>query len=101
RHTRSYGDWSSDVCSSDLPREIQDEEFADRDIALSTLGPKDTQDAIPSAIALFRGKDYDGALAKAQAAVQADPNSWQAWEVMGRSEERRVGKGWRGGRVVR
>src|SRR5437867_2957779 len=21
RHTRSYGDWSSDVCSSDLPRE--------------------------------------------------------------------------------
>src|SRR6266516_2289865 len=22
RHTRSYGDWSSDVCSSDLPRWI-------------------------------------------------------------------------------
>src|SRR5207248_5746910 len=21
RHTRSYGDWSSDVCSSDLPRD--------------------------------------------------------------------------------
>src|SRR5437867_7440104 len=28
RHTRSYGDWSSDVCSSDL-------DFADRPIALS------------------------------------------------------------------
>src|SRR5207248_6938807 len=22
RHTRSYGDWSSDVCSSDLPGEV-------------------------------------------------------------------------------
>src|SRR5207248_7573761 len=25
RHTRSYGDWSSDVCSSDLARESHDE----------------------------------------------------------------------------
>src|SRR5207248_7020071 len=26
RHTRSYGDWSSDVCSSDLEREQEDGE---------------------------------------------------------------------------
>lgn len=60
-------------------------EFENRDIGVSTLGAKETQDAIPSAIALYRGKDYDGALARAQAALEADPSSWQAWEVMGNS----------------
>src|SRR5207248_8749248 len=27
RHTRSYGDWSSDVCSSDLARDADGEEL--------------------------------------------------------------------------
>jgi len=66
-------------------RAEQEAAFENRDVGVSTLGARETQDAIPSAIALYRGKDYDGALARAQAAIAADPKSWQAWEVMGNS----------------
>src|SRR5437867_81248 len=31
RHTRSYGDWSSDVCSSDLPRQCEARAVVDGD----------------------------------------------------------------------
>src|SRR5438094_10479208 len=36
RHTRSYGDWSSDVCSSDLHTPVNRDKVRDRALALFT-----------------------------------------------------------------
>src|SRR5207248_5643195 len=86
RHTRSYGDWSSDVCSSDLAP-LQN--CADTLIADLKLGTISVQSEIPQ---ILRHK------------FVADP--WRAEEVRSalkaadraaihqqlRSEERRVGK---------
>src|SRR5688500_20150785 len=75
RHTRLQGDWSSDVCSSDLQRRRQVEaEAVDR---LSAFFDIIQQDPIISQVKLI-----------------AEP--WDVGEG-GRSEERRVGKGCRSG----
>src|SRR5207248_8714056 len=40
RHTRSYGDWSSDVCSSDLVSRRFDVELSQPQVALTVRGPQ-------------------------------------------------------------
>src|SRR5438876_10166591 len=79
RHTRWTGDWSSDVCSSDL-WSASTTRRAVADFAWTLL------------------------MATARRVVEADhyarSGRWTAWKwdlLWGaRSEERRVGKGWRG-----
>src|SRR5207248_3996669 len=85
RHTRSYGDWSSDVCSSDLGR------WSSR-AWLYRIATNACLDhlARPSP-----------RLLPADVASAADPDAEPppvAVDVLWRSEERRVGKGcgWRG-----
>src|SRR5207248_4932757 len=73
RHTRSYGDWSSDVCSSDL---IPDDS-AWRLLPWSVLGgPQLARDA-----ARTNDDVYDQAIRACVAPIR-----------LARSEERRVGK---------
>src|SRR5437763_6304623 len=86
RHTRYIGDWSSDVCSSDLghqlaPRRL-DYEAARRELmALPAIGPK-----IADCVCLF-GLGHD-------AAVPVDTHVWQQigrascrrrWEIVGKA----------------
>src|SRR5699024_12116220 len=95
RHTRSKRDWSSDVCSSDL--------------ILIVAG------GLSSCSALFQGgggavigssftaedEDIIGANDDYKALETALRNRLNGIEEeYPRSEERRVGKGWRGGREV-
>src|SRR5207248_5612955 len=67
RHTRSYGDWSSDVCSSDL------------EVAVELAGVADDPLLVRPLVAAAAG-DVD---VEQAVAVEVD---------QGRSEERRVGK---------
>src|SRR5688500_20220031 len=71
RHTRLQGDWSSDVCSSDLETKVLAKEI--------TSGLR-----IP-AIAVLGNHDFESGLEK---------------DVVNRSEERRVGKEGRGRRTA-
>src|SRR5437867_13209627 len=73
RHTRSYGDWSSDVCSSDL-------------LPCRFLGPARSRldPSLRAPSALRRGIIPPGSRIRFQ-------------EICGRSEERRVGKECRSG----
>src|SRR5690348_18116670 len=80
RHTRWTGDWSSDVCSSDLierTRQLLDEQRreAERHIADQYFAAVHREDLVKKAFA----EQEKQANASAQAAVE-------------RSEERRVGK---------
>src|SRR5207248_4899971 len=65
RHTRSYGDWSSDVCSSDLQVELRWDAHA---VARGVVA-----EAVVGALEHAVGKDF-------------------AFRERHRSEERRVGK---------
>src|SRR5437867_13342620 len=38
RHTRSYGDWSSDVCSSDLGKRIELTDFTEAEADILRIG---------------------------------------------------------------
>src|SRR5207248_4595733 len=93
RHTRSYGDWSSDVCSSDLG--LTDLVRSSGAISVSTYSP---------------GNDGRGGLASLRGTTSSSPRDdhrqmsrWPAPRppacpapaTTSRSEERRVGKGWR------
>src|SRR5207248_4117437 len=79
RHTRSYGDWSSDVCSSDLGVRnllvVEDDEIQRSTIA-ELIGTGD--DVEITAV---------GTADEAFAALEEKP-----FDCMVRSEERRVGK---------
>src|SRR5437867_1624721 len=92
-HTRSYGDWSSDVCSSDLAglqRELGDAELEREWVALSAEGAAEErldhphlalrQSQHPRQLALHVMRDLGGG-PDGQVPVPVD-----------RSEERRVGK---------
>src|SRR5207248_8522337 len=81
RHTRSYGDWSSDVCSSDLQR---------RACASSTAAPTAASKA-------WRGRSTAAGWRTASRTQHRRPpsssaRSSQARPPLQRSEERRVGK---------
>src|SRR5206468_9477746 len=84
RHTSSDRDWSSDVCSSDL--------------VMVGLGTIFIAVMVVAAILLWRGKLYDsrGMLWILMVSVPlpyiANTAGWMTAEL-GRSEERRVGKG--------
>src|SRR5207248_5667773 len=72
RHTRSYGDWSSDVCSSDL-------EIERAHVLGVSLGGTIAQELILAAPERVRSL--------ALGSTWAGPSEWRS-----RSEERRVGK---------
>src|SRR5207248_4356290 len=77
RHTRSYGDWSSDVCSSDLVVHVRGRLLEE---AFHRYDEQSTADVNDS---------YGAALARGRA---------MGFQEAARSEERRVGKeGRRGG----
>src|SRR5207248_7330663 len=82
RHTRSYGDWSSDVCSSDLEDQVNDLVARQIQVVNTRAGT----------LPLAGGTDTHPYLAKA-------PSTWIERTLLGiakefllRSEERRVGK---------
>src|SRR5207245_5757542 len=95
RHTRCYRDWSSDVCSSDLRVDgLPGREVADDDAGVRAVTQRERElrrrtrghDRIRYRLVvhgqeeqtLLRGRNHEAPVEKA-----------------GRSEERRVGKGWR------
>src|SRR5207248_5419753 len=83
RHTRSYGDWSSDVCSSDLYLDF---------IGFCDIRPSQQERAIKEFTAHEAyGKSGAGKLKKYadEKEMLADPDVEM---VVIRSEERRVGK---------
>src|SRR5688500_20352088 len=71
RHTRLQGDWSSDVCSSDLSKPAPDHEHGSHPPEIPSSASAPTTDRRPS----------------------GPRPSWSSSQP--RSEERRVGKEWR------
>src|SRR5205807_4668092 len=89
RHTRLQGDWSSDVCSSDLLPE------AERQFKTSIeLTPNWVQAHRGYSICLRAMGRADEAVAADKEARESDPRSAERATSLGwtRSEERRVGK---------
>src|SRR5207248_3553436 len=92
RHTRSYGDWSSDVCSSDLEGDEYDTAYFDK-------GPK-FMHYLPE-VAIINNIEFDHAdIYKDLDAVKLAFRRLMNLVPGERSEERRVGKecgagGWR------
>src|SRR5207248_6812345 len=95
RHTRSYGDWSSDVCSSDLHaaciaivrKALQDRARVDA-AGADWHGQIAAGDAVLEQVQVLRRAVY-GRL------VGHDVLEFHADDPRSRSEERRVGKGCR------
>src|SRR5207248_4099775 len=86
RHTRSYGDWSSDVCSSDLQLP-----------GLDSNQDKENQNVSPGFAAFVR--HHPGTFAPLDLRHERIPSPSAEirycppqWLQIGRSEERRVGK---------
>src|SRR5699024_11412720 len=94
RHTRSKRDWSSDVCSSDLQQQ-QQEEVQNRMMLISAAKSGD-----PQAIESLTLEDIDTYSKVSRRLVTEDVFSIVDTYIMPygveRSEERRVGKEWRG-----
>src|SRR5207247_5858237 len=94
RHTRSTRDWSSDVCSSDLPLDGRRALWWPRTIDIDALG---------AAAARLAGEHDFRAFTPTETEHDAFRRDVRAatWEVAGdrldfvRSEERRVGEGCR------
>src|SRR5690606_39999733 len=94
RHTRFSRDWSSDVCSSDL------EQFADPEQAVTAYNrtqPAERRQDMLSALLTIRDQTY----------VRGDRLGTLGFCAGGgnvfdlRSEERRIGRGWRCGWCLR
>src|SRR5438046_8449624 len=88
RHTRLVSDWSSDVCSSDLPRGargLDEVRVAARRAALAHVSGPEAQLALRAEL---RGRHACGLLHPA-ARVRPVPRGAR---LLDRSEERRVGK---------
>src|SRR5207248_3501751 len=94
RHTRSYGDWSSDVCSSDLSRYG----WALIPLPARIFAVADAFDAMTNAQPYREALTPDAAVAEIEAKSEAhfDPQVVAALFAWHRSEERRVGKEGRG-----
>src|SRR5256885_13385938 len=95
RHTRLQGDWSSDVCSSDLhgPALVKDEAAAVIEGAVGFL--EVLEDAAFQLVDMLQAlvPHQDGGLLAAYAArAVADHGLVGQLGLVGRSEERRVGK---------
>src|SRR5207248_5833026 len=94
-HTSSYGDWSSDVCSSDLGRSLVVHVGVARDLDLLHV-PEGTLVDLARARDLPRGEVTlltAGSQAEAASAlVRIAMDDHKLVRV--RSEERRVGTGW-------
>src|SRR5207248_6517422 len=86
RHTRSYGDWSSDVCSSDLKRR--------------SLPQHPAKHLKPILMAAARASRSTLTLTRADSGIRYRPTEEDFWSPLKRtsetdrlrSEERRVGK---------
>src|SRR5207248_8331665 len=93
RHTRSYGDWSSDVCSSDLRSKA--------------AGALEVVHAVTIGLIICRVVENQAAEIPEQRGRRAEAAAvdWLPYPDVRagqerrarRSEERRVGKEWRGG----
>src|SRR5207248_7566964 len=95
RHTRSYGDWSSDVCSSDLCAPVA--RAAGCELKCITFADLVVVTAKREGVSLLiRGLrsgadfEYEMEMAGMNATMAPDVQT-----VFVRSEERRVGKEWR------
>src|SRR5437867_4827808 len=86
RHTRSYGDWSSDVCSSDLVCDQSALRYTEETLA-----------AAVTAIDLASNHGLSGSLARDLVSILVDNAEMEGRAPdLSRSEERRVGKECRG-----
>src|SRR5207248_8971355 len=84
RHTRSYGDWSSDVCSSDLEPDVL-HIVRVRAVALAA--------ATGNAVVVLASADSRSAAVAGRVGLRRNkPAGVDVRGVAGRSEERRVGK---------
>src|SRR5207248_7174343 len=96
RHTRSYGDWSSDVCSSDLGPTRGGGPGGGRVAGAPGHRPGPRTRRPPAA---GRGGDAPGrALGVRLRRGEGEPDRAGGGGRGGRSEERRVGKEYRGRR---
>src|SRR5439155_9842499 len=95
RHTRWPRDWSSDVCSSDLPPKVDDAELSDMERAyLAVSRGWDVRERGYSAIQSTKPQTVGYGLNDSPAGLAAYLG--EKWHS--RSEERRVGKECRCGR---
>src|SRR5256885_8697030 len=83
RHTRLQGDWSSDVCSSDLTIATA----ISTSLSLITLISIWLRRLLPEIGPLASGKGF-----RSCAALEAWPERRTLFTITARSEERRVGK---------
>src|SRR5207248_4434615 len=81
RHTRSYGDWSSDVCSSDLWK---------KPVRKNPSTGIEHEDKTMFAVIKTGGKQYRVAV---EDKLKVEKVAGEPGEI--RSEERRVGREWR------
>src|SRR5207248_4898702 len=95
-HTRSYGDWSSDVCSSDLARRAL---CVSRSAIAELSGPADaTAHEVLEAIACELRRRFEIVIAldvELTHDLLPDVQENVSRIVRERSEERRVGKEWK------
>src|SRR5207248_5656739 len=92
RHTRSYGDWSSDVCSSDLSATL--------DATTGGLADAGTLIGAGTVKGTLSGSGIvEASGGKLDLTSDISASSGLTFDILGssasRSEERRVGKEWR------
>src|SRR5207248_7281022 len=92
RHTRSYGDWSSDVCSSDLQRLNPDNVQEFRTITLGATAENGRNSGANVMVATKSGTNaIHGDVFEFLRNNALNSNEWYN-SANHRSEERRVGK---------
>src|SRR5207248_7822864 len=83
RHTRSYGDWSSDVCSSDLAFQNQLQQTSNGLTNIDPMNSPVTSLRVDAYLEIKGSNDFEVALKT----LKMNPQI-----ISSRSEERRVGK---------
>src|SRR5205807_3968807 len=92
RHTRLQGDWSSDVCSSDLGQTVRTVRGLSADSPDSLSAPTMTESPTPTGVIPSRRYWHVAKLGLPERALLVSVAGPRR-----RSEERRVGKEWRSG----